>query len=1245
MKRKLGSLFFALALSFGMTACSIPTPGGNNNDKVEMAMTEEEAMAKLKQLGLDQGFEIKIETKDEEGVVGNMTLGYKEDVFWLDDNALKKVDGKVEVYDLVEGVYVYQESVEDKGYFDNIINTYIGVLYTAYQFADLYSSSKSTTFLGRPATEYTYKATVLTASAEWKYIVDNETGITLAFSAKATAEGETGTATYEVKSIKIGNQVTVPTLVKNGGQDNPPGPGPDIPVDPTIALKFTKAQAQNNILALAERGILMTVEGMDDGEMVQKSMGYKDDVLWTPDYAFKQNGDMLEMYNYDAENGYVFYVETEMAGGVQLTFVSAIEEFLSIYEFAGSFVSVEEAVYYNLNEPTNVYVVLDSDGSQYKYIVSDVTGMVCAVYALDANGREQLIMQIVNMVTGDGVRVPTLIRNGGQTTPDHPANYTDYAIRIIRNGEELDPIPMALVDGKTDEYCALAVPLKADDLFEIHMAGDDWRSIESLKISQFSGDNFDQIPSLGNFIRSKNSQYVDIYVGVNADVEGTYAGKSIWIQAADGQGQGGDPVVTPDYVIHHGKPGFEWSDVQMSLFEDGKQYIAKNVELETGECFVIHMAGDDWRGVSDLKDTDLMNHCFTSYAPDSNDVRVVISGTYDFYIMIDKTEGKTIYAEFSDEQGGGQQVQTPDYVIHRGREGEAWTNVQMALTEGQDEYYIQGIEFQAGDCFAIHMSGDDWRGYQNLKDSEFIKNNFGLKSEGDKAIVVKNAGSYDIYVTIAQNGGKSIWIEAHGGQQQQNDYWPEEEIAAALLRCEISGVVPEPTTSASMTQMASVAVPGDGTLEVVITMTYKDAATAYSASGSYLLQLFGEECGFEPVLGQTGNDAFISMFKGEMQIDVYSVSYDEETGKGPNYFSIVVKTYADAGYPSEAIAAFLEANEYYALPSLENTSVASFQFVVNEEFDGYATLVMKCAEDESVEEVIAEQQSLILNEGYLRGYHVEGDYLFDVLIAPDFSSMLVWNSFEDGVYFSISIGSTDGYFTPEYPTAAIEDYAVEGITEEVPELSIGTCVYEFVPEDAGYAIGISMQDEMTVEAVMSDLAGQLKNVLEYQTEDDTTFVSPEGQITITLESYEDKIVYIHFAFEGMETEQIEYSLFDYETWLLNDDAAIYAWVWGGNYGEGQWVRCDTYTGDDGEGTPVVFIYLSVDDSATGCILVRFNPVVENDFEDLNTVGNAFINDENENYARMSRYVWNKMGYDIDLDPDYSEYYIEIHFND
>lgn len=61
-------------------------------------------------------------------------------------------------------------------------------------------------------------------------------------------------------------------------------------------------------------------------------------------------------------------------------------------------------------------------------------------------------------------------------------------------------------------------------------------------------------------------------------------------------------------------------------------------------------------------------------------------------------------------------------------------------------------------------------------------------------------------------------------------------------------------------------------------------------------------------------------------------------------------------------------------------------------------------------------------------------------------------------------------------------------------------------------------------------------------------------------------------------EELTYTINNLPTWITDDGCQIFAWVWGGTYGTGQWINC-TYTSSTS-------LKLTIDSSATGMLLVR-----------------------------------------------------------
>ena len=218
-------LLVSLLLSAGLL---IGCNGGNNNSSgnEELQYTQEEATAKTKQLAQEQGFEAKIhleatDTGDEDSVNEDIQFGYTSEVFWMHGvGAYKKVEGGVEVYPYNEETHQYEGGYLAAGVdYDNTFASASVYLFTAYQYEEMgftFNSKKSTTFLGRAATEYNAAYAGAEGAASITLVVDNETGMTLKVAAAGfDASGEGGSASFEVTILRIGNDVQIPDLIKN----------------------------------------------------------------------------------------------------------------------------------------------------------------------------------------------------------------------------------------------------------------------------------------------------------------------------------------------------------------------------------------------------------------------------------------------------------------------------------------------------------------------------------------------------------------------------------------------------------------------------------------------------------------------------------------------------------------------------------------------------------------------------------------------------------------------------------------------------------------------------------------------------------------------------------------------------------------------------------------------------------------------------------------------------------------------
>ena len=136
------------------------------------------------------------------------------------------------------------------------------------------------------------------------------------------------------------------------------------------------------------------------------------------------------------------------------------------------------------------------------------------------------------------------------------------------------------------------------------------------------------------------------------------------------------------------------------------------------------------------------------------------------------------------------------------------------------------------------------------------------------------------------------------------------------------------------------------------------------------------------------------------------------------------------------------------------------------------------------------------------------------------------------------------------------------------------------------------------------------------------FVSPDGQYGVTVSYSVTSLHIIIYNFnEYYEPLKTTYFLTVDNDWDVSADGAkFYAWVWGGDYGEGQWIPL-TYDNETSS-----FTLNDILDGAEGFKVVRFNPAAE---------GIPYFPENSEGI------IWNET-----IDYSFSDYCndIDIHFN-
>ena len=238
----LGTAFLAFAT---LTACNSGGDsndnGGDDDNKVQgesLPFSQTQASQKILELGATRGFEITYNTKigDATGTeTDTVTLGYKNDVLWIAGVfAYKKgPTGSIIAYPYDETTHQYSGGYDlasigaTVSSFDQMVVDVTAAFYYAYNPSGFtFTQKTTTTFLDRSAIQYTASFTGNGGTASYTVVVDADTGLTLKFEGSgSTIEGEFGFAEIVVTSIKLGDDVVIPTLVDDGQSGTGTGTG------------------------------------------------------------------------------------------------------------------------------------------------------------------------------------------------------------------------------------------------------------------------------------------------------------------------------------------------------------------------------------------------------------------------------------------------------------------------------------------------------------------------------------------------------------------------------------------------------------------------------------------------------------------------------------------------------------------------------------------------------------------------------------------------------------------------------------------------------------------------------------------------------------------------------------------------------------------------------------------------------------------------------------------------------------
>ncbi len=332
---------------------------------------------------------------------------------------------------------------------------------------------------------------------------------------------------------------------------------------------------------------------------------------------------------------------------------------------------------------------------------------------LIVNGTEYEGTSTVKAAASDGTEATIQIVCSESPTP---VGDKDYIVKVCHD-EVWSQLDMSQTVGDESQY-EYTGDFDKDDIFVIHMYGETWYHFEDVKegclsLVSLQGSEDIKFNAAGNYT---------IYADYDADEKGDH----IWIKKnvapATMTIEGSDPVTMS---VHEGVSG---------------EFMLLDVSLETNEFFSFEYDGITV-GYNDLKDDSPAG--VTSNT--AKHIAVTTAGSYDIYFDTAKIGSGCLYI-------AEHKAVTPDYVAHA-CVGGSWIDIPMEKDD--EDQYVFTYDFSEGDSFKLHLTGDDWRGYDNLED--------GCASlvsvdplDKDKNILVTETARYTVYAKPTD--GKNVWI-------------------------------------------------------------------------------------------------------------------------------------------------------------------------------------------------------------------------------------------------------------------------------------------------------------------------------------------------------------------------------------------------------------------------------------------------------------------------------------------------------
>ena len=1112
MKGKIKYILFASLLSLAsLTGCG--GSGGEKDgdgdnqggDKSGIDGSAAEAKNKLKQLGKTSGFEIGLKAvgEDDDGEVSidSMTVGFKVDTIWVTDAmAIKSVDAGIEMYtpsETTAGQFDYV-ATSSEFTFDYYADSFTDMFYIAYQFDSYLEKSGATTFLGRAATKYVFTGSYATAFANVEIIIDNETGITLKYAAAGRdLDGNSSEGSIEVTSFRVGNDVRVPVLNKNGG----PGPGPVVPPDgedqyPT-AGRYLLDESQSQNIGIYVNGRL---EIEEDG---------------TGKY-----------YLYDGNQGETFYYTgTFVLDGSDIVMTLVMQVFIdangrgrdSVVEGTLTFEFIGNASW--ALQYADAYLVYVYDQGQ---ITPPDPGEDVSKYLIDATAYasivtgEAYLSEDFSCKFNKGYKEYTSTILNETLENDH-GNFFDSGVYQLNPGELMFAKIYAKINNQPGYYdvyernnqdfswtkTANPVPLNIEILGE-------WSGLYLLSFVPF--DKLTAPTNTTNpYYYCASYSYSNQETGISVNLTNVKMyfenGKLVRFTYTSDNYKHYDVMIT-DF-------GTTTVEIPETTQPEQEEKCDALLSLESGSTFVYKTV--DMGGYSgSALDEAIADSQKTTY-------KFFADGTCEVVYV---NEGTTVVT-----LGTFTLMKKPS------------ENIGTATLKMTEQYIndVKAEDFYTGTAqFSYYVKEGQLHLVQN-----------GYNSAGT---------TISVHIIFERN---NVVPEHYVIPTEQQSNWPAEEINKKLQQLGFTVSIPSVIEDEYLSKV-DVEIVGK---TLVITPHFTDSKVTLSYS-DYVDNEDGSlvKAGFSYKTIDFVSYAYTFVSKDQNYEVVVSIDHSDLT---KDYFTIVISERVVSDYPEEEINIFVAAlDEHIVMPRFEVEG--SEAECLNKDDDSYV-LMVTYPETYSASDIRSEFARLLTENGFHQFF--SGGNLF---LTETGSVMVVMSNGDNG---RINISIASGAALAEkltYPAETISDSLPEYLNDYIPNLTLkNAAMYSY--ED--YTIQIVPENGVSLDTVIRELMNKFYEI-DYNVKDGA-LVSKDEELSVTF-AKDDEGIIITISVIAEEPTEVSYNLLDETSWDINQyDPDFYAWVWGGSYGVGKWVKVDV---EEDEG---VYTYtLNVDSSARGCIIVR-----------------------------------------------------------